>query len=126
MIPAELETSRTPGAVIAVVKDGQVLLEKGYGWADAEKRVPVDPKSTLFRPGSTSKLFTWTAVMQQVELGKLELDTDVNQYLDFKVPIRNGRPLTLRHIMTRPVALRKSSRTSSPSTSQSSRCGMFL
>ncbi len=100
LIPAQLVTARTPGAVVAVVKDGQVLLEKGYGWADAEKHVPVDPKTTLFRPGSTSKLFTWTAVMQQVELGKLDLDTDVNQYLDFKIPVRNGHPLTLRHIMT--------------------------
>ncbi len=100
LIPAALVTARTPGAVVSVVKDGQVLLEKGYGWADAEKHIPVDPKTTLFRPGSTSKLFTWTAVMQQVELGKLDLDTDVNQYLDFKVPVRNGHPLTLRHIMT--------------------------
>ena len=100
MIPAELVTAQTPGAVVSVVKDGHVLLEKGYGWADAEKRIPVDPKSTLFRPGSTSKLFTWTAVMQQVELGKLDLDADVNQYLDFKVPVRHGHPLTLRHIMT--------------------------
>lgn len=100
LIPAALVTARTPGAVVAIVKDGQVLLEKGYGWADAEKHVPVDPKRTLFRPGSTSKLFTWTAVMQQVELGKLDLDVDVNRYLDFKVPVRNGHPLTLRHIMT--------------------------
>jgi CubicO group peptidase (beta-lactamase class C family) len=100
LVPSALVTARTPGAVVAVVKDGQVLVEKGYGWADAEKHVPVDPKATLFRPGSTSKLFTWTAVMQQVELGKLDLDTDVNQYLDFKVPVRNGHPLTLRHIMT--------------------------
>ncbi len=100
LVPSALVTARTPGAVVAIVKDGQVLLEKGYGWADAEKHVPVDPKATLFRPGSTSKLFTWTAVMQQVELGKLDLDTDVNQYLDFKVPVRNGHPLTLRHIMT--------------------------
>jgi CubicO group peptidase (beta-lactamase class C family) len=100
LIPQSLVTARTPGAVISVVKDGQVLLEKGYGWADAEKRIPVDPKATVFRPGSTSKLFTWTAVMQQVEQGKLDLDTDVNQYLDFKVPVRNGHPLTLRHIMT--------------------------
>jgi CubicO group peptidase (beta-lactamase class C family) len=100
LVPASLITARTPGAVVSVVKDGQVLLEKGYGWADAEKHVPVDPRSTLFRPGSTSKLFTWTAVMQQVELGKLDLDTDVNQYLDFRIPVRNGHPLTLRHIMT--------------------------
>jgi len=100
LVPAALVTARTPGAVVAVVKDGQLLLEKGYGWADAERRVPVDPKGTLFRPGSTSKLFTWTSVMQLVEQGKLDLDADVNTYLDFKVPVRHGHPLTLRHIMT--------------------------
>src|SRR5262249_9429150 len=55
---------------------------------------------TLCRPGSVSKLFTWTAVMQQVEQGKLDLDADVNQYLDFKIPARDGKPVTLRNIMT--------------------------
>ena len=45
----------------------------------------MDPKLTLFRPGSVSKLFTWTAVMQQVEQGKIDLDADINQYLDFKI-----------------------------------------
>ena len=69
-----------------MVKDGQVLLQKGYGYADVEKKMPVDPEQTLFRPGSVSKLFTWTAVMQLVERGKLDLDADVNQYLDFKIP----------------------------------------
>ena len=69
-----------------MVKDGKVLTERGYGYADVEKRLPVDPQLTLFRPGSVSKLFTWTAVMQQVEQGKIDLDADVNQYLDFKVP----------------------------------------
>ena len=58
-------------------------------------------KQTLFRPGSISKLFTWTAVMQQVERGKLDLDADVNPYLDFKIPPGpDGEPVTLRNIMT--------------------------
>ncbi len=56
--------------------------------------------TTLFRPGSISKLFTWTAVMQLVEQGKLDLDRDVNTYLDFKVPEAFGKPITLRDIMT--------------------------
>ena len=55
---------------------------------------------TLFRPGSISKLFTWTAVMQQVEQGKLDLDRDVNDYLDFKIPPTFDKPITLRDIMT--------------------------
>ncbi|WP_372784612.1 serine hydrolase domain-containing protein [Phenylobacterium sp.] len=100
LIPNALNTGRVPGAVVVVVKGGQVLLEKGYGFADYEKRTPVDPKLTLFRPGSTSKLFTWTAVMQLVEAGKLNLDADVNGYIDFKIPAYKGVPVTLRQIMT--------------------------
>jgi CubicO group peptidase (beta-lactamase class C family) len=100
LVPTALNTAQVPGAVVVIVKDGQVLIEKGYGFSDYEKRVPVDPRATLFRPGSTSKLFTWTAVMQLVEQGKLDLDADVNSYLDFKLPEWRGRPVTLREIMT--------------------------
>jgi len=100
LMPTALRTARAPGAVVVIVKDGQVLLEKGYGLADEKRRIPVDPRRTLFRPGSTSKLFTWTAVMQLVEQGKLDLDVDVNRYLDFQVPPLDGQPITLRQIMT--------------------------
>ncbi len=100
LMPTALHTAQTPGAVVVVVKDGQVLLEKGYGFADYKKQTPVDPKSTLFRPGSVSKLFTWTAVMQLVEAGKLNLDADVNTYLDFKIPPYHGAPVTIRELMT--------------------------
>ena len=99
-MPTALRTAQTPGAVVVVVKDGQVLLEKGYGFADYERQVPVDPRRTLFRPGSISKLFTWTAVMQLVEQRKLNLDADVNTYLDFKIPPYQGIPVTLRQLMT--------------------------
>jgi CubicO group peptidase (beta-lactamase class C family) len=100
LVPTALNTARVPGAVVVIVRDGQVLIEKGYGFSDYEKRIPVDPRVSLFRPGSTTKLFTWTAVMQLVEQGKLDLDADVNKYLDFEVPKRNGQPVTLRQIMT--------------------------
>ncbi len=99
-MPVALARGGIAGAVVVVVKDGSVLFEKGYGYADLAARTPVDPKTTLFRPGSVSKLFTWTAVMQQVEAGKLDLDADVNKYLDYKIPPRDGKPLTLRNIMT--------------------------
>jgi CubicO group peptidase (beta-lactamase class C family) len=98
--PNALNAGDIAGGVVAVVKDGQVLFEKGYGFADYDKRTPVDPKSTLFRWGSVSKLFTWTSVMQLVEQGKIDLDADVNQYLDFKIPPREGKPVTMRNIMT--------------------------
>ena len=98
-MPYALHTGDIAGAVVAVVKDGQILTERGYGYADVAKHTPVDPKLTLFRPGSVSKLFTWTAVMQQVEQGKIDLDADVNQYLDFKIPARDGKPVTMRELM---------------------------
>ena len=99
-MPYALRTGDIAGAVVVIVKNGQALLEKGYGYADVANRTPVDPKTTLFRLGSVSKLFTWTAVMQLVEQGKIDLDADVNQYLDFAVPPREGRPVTMRNIMT--------------------------
>ena len=99
-MPQEIEHADIAGAVIAVVKDGQLVLAKGYGYADVAKKTPISPETTLFRPGSISKLFTWTAVMQQVEQGKLDLDRDVNDYLDFKIPPAFGKPITLRDIMT--------------------------
>ena len=98
-LPYALKTGDIAGAVVAVVKDGEVLTERGYGYADVAAKKPVDPKLTLFRPGSVSKLFTWTAVMQLVEAGKIDLDADVNQYLDFKIPAREGKPITMRNLM---------------------------
>jgi CubicO group peptidase (beta-lactamase class C family) len=100
VMTANLRDKHVAGATVAVVKDGQVFLAKGYGWADAAKRAPVSGDSTLFRIGSISKLFTWTSVMQLVEQGKLDLDADVNRYLDFKIPATYPQPITLRHIMT--------------------------
>jgi CubicO group peptidase (beta-lactamase class C family) len=99
-VPLALERGDIAGAEVVVVKDGQVLFEKGYGFADVEKQIPVDPKTTLFRPGSISKLFAWTAVMQLVEQHKLNLDADINTYLDFQIPPAYGKPITLRNLMT--------------------------
>ncbi len=100
LVPDAIARGDVAGAVVVVVKDGQVLFQRGYGYADIKARKPVDPETTLFRPGSVSKLFTWTAVMQQVAAGKLDLDADVNTYLDFKIPPRDGKPITLRQLMT--------------------------
>jgi len=100
LVPLQLQREDVAGAVIAIVKDDQVLFAKGYGYADVASKKPVTPEGTLFRPGSISKLFTWTSVMQQVEQGKLDLDRDVNDYIDFKIPPYQGKPITLRNIMT--------------------------
>ncbi|HJT81504.1 MAG TPA: serine hydrolase domain-containing protein, partial [Chthoniobacterales bacterium] len=100
LLPAQLQSRDIAGAVVAVVKDGQVLLAKGYGDADVAAKKPVVADQTLFRPGSISKVFTATAVMQLVEQGKLDLDRDVNEYLDFPIPNTFAEPVTLRRLLT--------------------------
>lgn len=100
LLAAEMQARHLPGATLAVVKDGALLFSKGYGYADIERQTPVDPARTLFHAGSVSKLVTWTAVMQLVEAGKLDLDADVNTYLrGFQIPATHPRPITLAHLM---------------------------
>ncbi|HEY7977552.1 MAG TPA: serine hydrolase domain-containing protein, partial [Rhizomicrobium sp.] len=100
MVPYALHNGDIAGATFAVVKDGKIIFAQGYGYADLKTKKPVVADQTLFRPGSVSKLFTWTSVMQLVEQHKLDLDADVNTYLDFKIPEAFGKPITLRNIMT--------------------------
>jgi CubicO group peptidase (beta-lactamase class C family) len=109
-ISSLMQDRHIAGGVVAVVKDGQVLLTKGYGFENVAQEKPVDPTTTLFRPGSVSKLFTWTAVMQLVEQGKLDLDQDVNRYLDFKIPATFPQPITLRHLMTHTLGVEEEAR----------------
>src|SRR5215210_7519207 len=96
----EMEKQHIAGAAVSVVKDGELFFAKGYGDADLKKGVPVDPERTTFRTGSTAKLFTWTAVMQLVEEGKLDLDEDINTYLDFRIPDTYPQPITLKQLLT--------------------------
>ena len=100
ILPLQLERSDVGGASVIVMKDGNVLLEKGYGYADVKAKKAVEPASTIFRLASISKLFTWVSVMQLEEQGKLNLDKDVNQYLDFKIRSAFNKPITLRNLMT--------------------------
>jgi CubicO group peptidase (beta-lactamase class C family) len=98
---AHMEANNIAGATFSFVKDGEIFLAKGYGYANVEKKIPVKVDETMFRPSSISKLFTWTAVMQLYEQGKLDLDADVNTYLEeFKIPEAYPEPITLKHLMT--------------------------
>ena len=97
---AAMSAEQIAGAVVVVVKDGEVLYKRGYGYADAAAKKPIDPDTTLFRNASISKLFVWTAIMQLVERGQVDLDTNINAYLDFRVDGKSGKPITLRHLMT--------------------------
>ena len=101
VVETHLRDKHIAGATICVVKDGRILLAKGYGFSDVKKQTPVIASETLFRIGSISKLFTWTSVMQLVQQGKLDLNVDINQYLkDFKIPATYKEPITLKHLMT--------------------------
>ncbi len=101
VVQTHLRDKHIAGATICVVKDGRILLAKGYGFSDVKKQTPVIASETLFRIGSISKLFTWTSVMQLVQQGKLDLNVDINQYLkDFKIPATYKEPITLKHLMT--------------------------
>ncbi len=101
LIREQLESKNIAGAVVAVVVGDKAVFAKGYGYADVETRRKVDPETTMFRVGSITKTFTWTAVMQLAEQGKLDLNTDVNKYLkDFQVPATFTEPVTLKHCMT--------------------------
>lgn len=96
-----MKNHNSPSGVVAIARRDELLFAKGYGHQDIEAGIPVDPARTLFRPGSVSKLFTWVAVMQQVEQGRLDLDADVNEYLQsFRIRDTFPEPITLRHVLT--------------------------
>ncbi len=101
VIQTHLRDKHIAGATVAIIKDGKILLNKGYGFRDEKKQKAVKADSTLFRIGSISKMFTWVSVMQLVAQGKLNLDEDVNHYFkDFKIPETYPQPITLKNLMT--------------------------
>lgn len=100
VLPAYLDQAQIAGAAVSVVSDGELLTARGYGYSDVEAQEPVDPEETLFRVASVTKTFTATAVMQMVEDGELDLDTDVDEYLDFEVGKAYDEDLTLRHLLS--------------------------
>ncbi|GIP36661.1 serine hydrolase [Paenibacillus sp. J2TS4] len=90
-----------PGAVLIVIKDGETLLSRGYGYADKEQKIPMDPDETILRVGSISKVFTASAVMQLLEQGKLDLASDIQTYMgDIQLNNPSGSPLTMEHLLT--------------------------
>jgi CubicO group peptidase (beta-lactamase class C family) len=97
----EMSKSHIPGAVVSVVKDGKLFFAKGYGYANLEKKIPVEADKTLFRIASLSKLFTATAAMQLYERGLLDINADVNQYLkNFQIENPFPESVTAAGMMT--------------------------
>ncbi|HKP28154.1 MAG TPA: serine hydrolase domain-containing protein [Gemmatimonadales bacterium] len=107
-VPQALTSGDIAGLVVTVVKDGQVLLEKGYGLADVRGKIPMTA-GTVVRVASLSKAFTSTAVMQLVERGKIDLDRDINEYLDFKIPAAFGKPITMRNLLSHTAGFEETS-----------------
>lgn len=90
-----------PGMAITIVRDGKIILAKGYGYADLERKIPFDPENTVIRIASVSKLFTATAVLQLADKGTLDMQRNINTYLTrFKVEDFSGKPITLQHLLT--------------------------
>ena len=105
-----IDKHKGPGAVVVVVKPDGPVFAKGYGFADIDARKLFTADATLVRPGSISKLFTGIAVMQLVDAGKLDLDRDVNGYIDFAIPTpAGGVAVTLRRLFDAPRRFRGTS-----------------
>lgn len=99
-MPQQIADQHIAGAAVAVVQTGQLLFAKGYGYADVVAQKPVVADQTLFHTDSTGKLFVWTALMQLVEHGNVDLDADINRYLDFQIPPTFPQPITLKHLLS--------------------------
>lgn len=91
---------QTVGASVVMVKDGQIVLSKGYGYADVEKQIPVTP-DTVMEWGSISKLAVWASVMQLAEQGKLDLNQDIRKLLpeNFLTKLTYDEPITMLNLM---------------------------
>lgn len=103
VMAGQMAKTHFAGATVSVVVGDEIAFSKGYGHADVENDVDVDAATTMFRIGSVSKLFIWTAVMQLVEDGKIDLDEDVNTYLadsGVAVPATFGQPITMNHLIS--------------------------
>ncbi len=96
-----MKSYEIPGAVISIVKDGKEIFSKGYGYADMDRKTVVDAGSTLFRISSITKLFTATAVMQLAQAGEINLEEDVNHYLQgFRIKNNYNKPVTMAQLLT--------------------------
>ncbi|MCM3759206.1 beta-lactamase family protein [Alkalihalobacillus oceani] len=89
------------GASVVVVKDGEVIGQEGFGYADQATETAVNPEETVFRVASVSKLFTAVAVMQLVEQGKIDLQEDIRTYLpELQFANPYATPVTVAHLLT--------------------------
>ncbi|MEZ4457329.1 MAG: serine hydrolase domain-containing protein [Gemmatimonadales bacterium] len=108
VVPPAIREADIAGLAVAIVSDGRILAAKGFGAADVGGGIPMTAE-TVVRGASLSKTITAIAVMQQVQRGALDLDRDVNDYLDFRIPDAFGGPVTLRHLLTHTAGFEETS-----------------
>jgi CubicO group peptidase (beta-lactamase class C family) len=97
----KMSAYHVPGAALVIVKDGEVIFSKGYGYANIENAIPVDPGKTVFRVASVSKIFTIAGVMQLGEAGLVDIGHDVNKYLNgFQVENDYEEPVRIKYLLT--------------------------
>ncbi len=100
-IESEMREMEIPGVVVSVVKDGHVVSLRGFGLADRESELPADPRNSIFRLGSITKIITAIALVQVLEDNRIDLDTPVASFVpELVVPSRSGEPVTFRHLLT--------------------------
>ncbi|MEA4849000.1 MAG: serine hydrolase domain-containing protein [Clostridiaceae bacterium] len=98
---AKMSEYHVPGAAVVIVKDGKAFFSKGYGYANIEKKIPVEPQKTIFRVASVSKIFTITGILQLEESGLIDINNDVNSYLtNFQVENNYDEPIRIKYLLT--------------------------
>ncbi len=99
-----MEDEHIPGAAIVIVKDGETVFKRGYGFANLDDNIKVSPDITLFRIGSVSKALTLQALVRLSDKGRIDLDDEVSKYIPAlsDIPNVNGSEATvrLRHLVT--------------------------
>ena len=106
LIEAELQATGAPGAAFVFVRGGRIVYQRGYGVSNLGTGAKADPERTVWPIASVTKVVTAMAVLQQVDAGRVDLDTDVNRYLKrLQVPAQGYPPLTLRHLLSHTAAL---------------------
>ncbi|MCZ6693759.1 MAG: serine hydrolase [Bacteroidetes bacterium] len=98
---AGMEEYRIPGTIITIVRGDSLFLNKGYGFADLENQIPIDPEKTGFRVASITKLLTASAIMQLHQKDEIQINDPVDQYLnDVDVNFNYHEPVTFHHLLT--------------------------
>jgi CubicO group peptidase (beta-lactamase class C family) len=106
-IKQQLGERRLPSVAVAVARDGRIIWEEAFGWADVEKRIPATPH-TMYSLASISKPITATGLMILKERGRIELDRPINEYLgEAKIAVRVGNPAdaTVRRVANHTAGL---------------------